>query len=100
VNFWDVHGWMFLVAIALFPRITMLLAVAVPFGWLAWLGWAFAPHLTVAILATNYYWDSNPALCLVSWFFAFAGTGGEGVAVSSAFHSRTESSTQRTPQPV
>jgi hypothetical protein len=85
VNVWDVHGWMFLVAIALFPRITMLLAVTVPFGWLAWIGWGFAPHLTVAILATKYYWNSNPALCVVSWFFALAGTGGEGVTASSAF---------------
>jgi hypothetical protein len=100
VNFWDIHGWIFLVAIALFPRITMLVAVSSPFGWLAWLGWAFAPHLTVAILATMYYWHSNPVLCVVSWLFAFAGTGGECVATLSAVHSRAEPTSQRTVQPI
>lgn len=51
----------------------MLFAVTVPFGFLAWLGWLFAPHLTVAILATQYYWHTNPILCII----ALAGTGGE-----------------------
>ena len=78
MDFWDVHGWIFLVCAALFPRLTMLFAVSVPFGWLAWLGWLFAPHLTVAILATTYYWDTNPILCVIAWFIALGGTAGEG----------------------
>ena len=82
VNFWDVHGVFFLIAAALFPRLAMLFAVSVPFGWLAWLGWAFVPHLTVAILATKYYWDTNPVLCVIAWFFAFGGTAGEGKVVT------------------
>lgn len=76
MNFWDVHGWLFLVGIAAFPRLTMLLAVSVPFGWLAWLGWLFVPSLLVAILATNYYWDTNPVLCVLAWIW-FAVKGGE-----------------------
>ena len=76
-DFWSVHGWLFLLGAAIFPRITMLLAVTVPFGWLAWAGWLFVPHLTVAILATTYYWETNPLLCIIAWFFAFAGTGAE-----------------------
>ncbi len=55
----------------------MLFAVATPFGFLAWLGWLFAPHLTVAILATQFYWHTNPLLCIIAWFVALAGTGGE-----------------------
>lgn len=81
MDFWDVHGIFFLFFITVFPRLTMLFAVATPFGWLAWLGWLFAPHLTVAILATTYYWHTNPILCVIAWFVALAGTGGEGKAV-------------------
>lgn len=77
IDFWQVHGIFFLIFVTLFPRLTMLFAVAVPFGPFAWLGWIFAPHLTVAILATQYYWSTNPILCIIAWFIAFAGTGGE-----------------------
>jgi len=72
-----VHGILFLIFITFFPRLTMLFAVAVPFGFLSWMGWLFAPHLTVAILATQYYWQTNPILCIIAWFIAFAGTGGK-----------------------
>ncbi len=77
MDFWDVHGIIFLICITLFPRLTMLFAVSLHFGFLEWLGWFFAPHLTVAILATTYYWDTNPILCTIAWFVALAGTGGE-----------------------
>ena len=53
MDFWQVHGWLFLIAAAVFPRLTMLFAVSVPFGLLAWAGWLFVPHLTVAVLATT-----------------------------------------------
>ena len=83
MDFWDVHGWLFLIAATFIPRLTMLFAVSVPFGPLAWLGWLFAPHLTVAILATTYYWDTNPLLCIVAWFVALGGTAGEGKVARS-----------------
>jgi hypothetical protein len=83
MDFWQVHGWLFLIASALVPRLAMLFAVSVPFGWLAWLGWAVAPHLTIAILATTYYWDTNPILCTIAWMFAFGGTAGEGRAATA-----------------
>lgn len=76
-DFWDVHTLFFLFFITLFPRLTMLFAVSLSFGLLAWVGWLFAPHFTVAILATQYYWNTNPILCIIAWFVAFAGTGGE-----------------------
>lgn len=80
MDFWAVHGIFFLIFVTLFPRLTMLFAVTIPFGWLAWLGWLIAPHLTVAVLATQYYWQTNPILCIIAWFVAFAGTGGEAKA--------------------
>lgn len=80
MNYWNDHGWLFLIAIAVFPRLTCLIAVTTPFGWLAWLGWLLVPHLLVAILATTYYWDSNPILCVMSWLVALGGTSGEAAA--------------------
>jgi hypothetical protein len=79
MDFFQAHpstGWLLLFGLALFPRITLLF-VGGPFGVLHWLGWVFAPHLLVAILATTHYWDTNPLLCVVAWFIALAGTGGE-----------------------
>jgi hypothetical protein len=78
VDFFLSHSapWLLLAGLALFPRLTLLF-VGGPFALLHWLGWVFAPHLLVAILATSRYWDSNPALCVVAWFIALAGTGGE-----------------------
>ena len=82
MDFWQVHGWLFLIAVTFFPRLTMLFAVSVPFGLLAWVGWLFVPHLTVAILATAFYWHTNPVLCIIAWFVAFGGTAGEGKVAS------------------
>jgi hypothetical protein len=84
VSFFDAHHWPWLIlaGLTLFPRITLLF-VGGPFGIFHWLGWLFAPHLLVAILATTRYWDTNPVLCIVAWFIAFAGTGGEGKVVHS-----------------
>ncbi len=82
VSFWDAHtyDWLILVGLALFPRITLLF-VGGPAGLLQWVGWFICPHLLVAILATTRYWDTDPVLCVIAWFFAFAGTGGESKAV-------------------
>ena len=73
-GFLHIHGWLFLVAATFFPRLTMLFAVSVPFGFVAWLGWLFVPHLTVAVLATTYY-GTNPVLCVIAWFVAIGGNG-------------------------
>jgi hypothetical protein len=77
MDFWHVHTIFFLIFVTFFPRLTMLFATTAVFGPLAWLGWLFAPHLTVAVLATQYYWNTNPILCMIAWFVAFAGTSGE-----------------------
>lgn len=88
MDYWDAHGYLFLIFITLFPRITMLVATSVSFGLYLWIGWLFAPHLTVAILATTYYWDTNPILCTIAWFVALAGTGGEAKMVGSRAYGR------------
>ncbi|MCX6599167.1 MAG: hypothetical protein NTV70_22675 [Acidobacteria bacterium] len=77
MDFWQQHGWLFLIGCAFFPRITTLFFSAASFGLLSILGWIFAPHFLVAFLATTYYWHSNPILVVIAWGFAFAGTGGE-----------------------
>ncbi len=85
LDFFLAHAspWLLLAGLAVFPRLTLLF-VGGPFAVLHWLGWVFAPHLLVAILATSRYWDTNPALCVVAWFIAFAGTGGETTAARRA----------------
>ena len=44
-------------------------------GWaypvLFWIGWVLTPRLVVAILATTFYWDTNPILCVLAWIYAF-----------------------------
>jgi len=82
MDFWQVHSWLFLIFITFFPRLTMLFAVATPFGLLAWLGWIFVPHLTVAILATTFYWNTNLVLCVIAWVVALGGTSGEAKVAS------------------
>jgi len=39
------------------------------------LGWLFLPRITVAILATNFYWHTNPFLCIMAWIWAVVGEG-------------------------
>jgi|WetSurSiteA1Bulk_404760.scaffolds.fasta_scaffold00038_53 hypothetical protein len=83
MNFWDVHGIVFLIAIAFFPRLTMFVVGTVfSFGILGWLGFIFAPHLVVAILATSIYWHTNPFLCIVAWIVALMGTWSESKIVN------------------
>jgi hypothetical protein len=78
MDFWQVHGWFFLIGLVVFPRLTMLIAGTVwkfmsfasPWGILAWIGWVVAPSFLVAILATTFYWDTNPGLCVCAWVWA------------------------------
>jgi hypothetical protein len=77
MNYWDVHGIFFLLGCAFFPRITTLFFATMSFGFWTLVGWIFAPHLLVAILATSLYWSTNPVLVIFAWVFAFGGTTGE-----------------------
>ena len=82
MNFWDHHGLLFLLGCAFFPRITTLFFSAISFGFWYVLGWIFAPHFLVAIIASQLYWDTNPILVIIAWFFAVGGTSSEGATVS------------------
>lgn len=76
MDFWDVHGIGFILAMCFFPRLTLLFATAHG-GCLWWLGWVFAPRLTVAIIATGLYWEHNKFLIILTWIWALGGEGGE-----------------------
>lgn len=85
INFWDVHGFFFVFFMCFFPRLTMLFGTAVvsTFGGpLFWIGWLLAPRLTVAIIGTTIYWDTNPILCVITWLWALGGESTEKSAVS------------------
>lgn len=77
VNFWDVHGVFFILFMCFFPRLTMLFATAVSFGFWAWVGWFLAPRLTCAIFATSIYWTTNPVLVVFTWMWALGGESAE-----------------------
>lgn len=79
MSFWAVHGVFFIVFMFFFPRLTLLFS-GIAFAWsslLFWLGWVFAPRLTVAILATSVYWHTNIILCVLTWLWAFGGETAE-----------------------
>jgi uncharacterized membrane protein YGL010W len=80
-NFWDHHGVLFLIAIAIFPRLTLLFSGVATGGLLWWLGWIFAPRILVAVLATVAYWYQNPILVVIAWLVAFSGESSEKYAV-------------------
>jgi hypothetical protein len=76
IDFWDVHGLWFIFFMCLFPRLTMLFAtVWGGFWW--WIGLIFAPRLTVAILATIYFSQTNIVLVVFAWIWALGGEGAE-----------------------
>lgn len=81
-DFWQNHGVLFLVAITLFPRLTLLFSSIATGGVLWWLGWLFVPRILVAVLATVAYWYTNPILVICAWLVALGGETSEKYAVS------------------
>jgi hypothetical protein len=77
LNFWDVHGFWFILFMFFFPRLTLLFSSVVTGGILWWLGWIFAPRLLVAILATHSYWETNTVLVVLTWLWALGGESAE-----------------------
>jgi hypothetical protein len=49
-------------------------------GILWWLGWAFVPHLLVAVLAIPYFY-TNPILVIIAWIIAISGTAVESKTI-------------------
>ncbi len=81
MNFFQHHGVLVLICLAIFPRLTLLFASFASGGVLWWLGWIFTPHILVAFLSLP-YWHSNPVLVVFAWIFALCGTGAEGEVAS------------------
>jgi hypothetical protein len=77
VDFWEVHGVLFILFMFFFPRLTLLFSSVAFGGFLWWLGWVIAPRLLVAILATTSYWETNTILVVLTWFWAIGGEGAE-----------------------
>lgn len=80
MNFFEHHGILCLVCLAIFPRLTLLFGSFVTGGFFWWLGWIFTPHLLVAFLSLK-FWDTNPVLVVIAWIMALCGTGTEAEAV-------------------
>ena len=76
-QFWEQHGFLFLLFITIFPRLTLLLSNVVTGGLIWWLAWLFAPRILIATLATLVYWNQNPILVVLSWLVAFGGESSE-----------------------
>ena len=75
-GFWEYHGLLYLFGLAIFPRF-FLLFCNIPGSIIFWLGWFFLPRITVAVLATIFYYSTNPLLVILSWFFALGGESAE-----------------------
>ena len=76
MDFFTNYGWISLIFLAIFPRLTLLFASFASGGVLWWLGWFFAPHILVAILSLS-YWDTDPVLVVIAWIIALGGTSVE-----------------------
>ena len=68
-DFWTVHGFGFILCMFFFPRLTLFFATLCGGIWW-WLGLIFLPRITVAILATMTYFDTNPVLVVFTWIWA------------------------------
>jgi hypothetical protein len=87
VDFYINHGWVFLIAMTIFPRITLFVSGfifhSIEIGGLIWwLGFFFTPRLLIAILATISYWNTNQLLVIISWLIALGGESSEKFVIS------------------
>ena len=90
VDFFVKHGWLFLISVALFPRLTLLISGlivgSVEFGGLLWwLGFFFAPRILVATLATIAYWHTNQLLVVFAWLIALGGESSEKFVITKRY---------------
>lgn len=73
VNFFEKHGFFFLIFITIFPRLTLLFSSVSFGGFFWWLGFFICPRILVASLATVAYFHTNPFLVTMSWVVALGG---------------------------
>ena len=91
MNYWDVHGLLFLLGLTFFPRITVLFFSHVTGGLLFWIFFLLFPRLVIPILAAYHYWDTNPILVILSFFISLGGESGEKSIVKRKVIRRTRS---------
>lgn len=84
IDFYQKHGFFFLVFITLFPRLTLLFSSVVTGGFFWWLGFIFCPRILVASLATVSYFHTNPILVVISWIVALGGETMEKAGIGSS----------------
>jgi hypothetical protein len=87
INFFEVHGFWFVFFMFFFPRLTLFFATICGGVWW-WLGLIFVPRITVAILATIAFANTNPALVAFTWLWAFVFEIADMVKISAASKSR------------
>ena len=75
-NFWSNNSIFYAIGLALFPRISLLFC-SITGSIFFWFGWLFLPRITIAILATYFYSNTNPILVVLSWIFALGGESAE-----------------------
>lgn len=85
IDYFDKHGWIFLIALAFFPRVALFFAaitqnIAIG-GLLWWVGYFIAPRFLVALLATASYWHTNQILVIIAWLVALGGESSEKIMI-------------------
>ncbi len=81
-DFFEVHGYLFLICISFFPRLTLLFSSVAFGGILWWIAFFITPRFLVAVLATQAYWKTNPFLVTIAWLIAIGGESTEKFAIS------------------
>ena len=81
MNFWDVHGLLFLLGLVAFPRITVFFFSHVIGGPIFWIFFLIFPRLVIPILAAYHYWGTNPILVILSFLLCLGGETGEKTIV-------------------
>ena len=80
ISFWEFHGFIFVLCMCFFPRLTMLFTGICFMPWTGFwfaMGWLFVPRFTVAICAIVFYWGTNPVLCVLACLWALSGESAE-----------------------
>ena len=75
-NFWIYHGFLLLIGLTLFPRLSMLMC-NISGGLFFWITWLLFPRIVIAFYASILYFDTNPFLVVLSWIIALSGESKE-----------------------
>jgi len=66
IGFWGRHGILYLFGATFFPKMVLLYCIITLRPWYFWLLWSTCPHMLVAVLAYQRYWETDPLLVLVA----------------------------------